>query len=133
MSRSRFSLAHYTADADRRSRFAREARLLATLNHPNIGAIYGVESIDGMVALILELVEGPTLADCLVRGPLPIAQAIAIARQLADALDAAHEKGIVHRDLKPGNVVLQGATIASGPLSSDTRAKLHDFGLGKTV
>ena len=124
---------HFTADPERRSRFAREARLLATLNHPHIGAIYGLEDIDGVTALILELVEGPTLADRLARGPLPIAEALAIARQLAEALDAAHEKGIVHRDLKPGNIVLQGATTASGPLSSDTRAKVLDFGLGKTL
>ena len=122
---------HFTADPERRSRFAREARLLATLNHPHIGAIYGLEDIDGVAALILELVEGPTLADRLARGPLAIAEALAIARQVADALDAAHEKGIVHRDLKPGNIVLQGATTASGPLSSDTRAKVLDFGLGK--
>ena len=124
---------HFTADPERRSRFAREARLLATLNHPHIGAIYGLEDIDGVAALILELVEGPTLADRLARGPLPIAEALAIARQLAEALDAAHEKGIVHRDLKPANIVLQGATTASGPLSSDPRAKVLDFGLGKTI
>ncbi len=124
---------HFTADPERRSRFAREARLLATLNHPHIGAIYGLEDIDGVAALILELVEGPTLADRLARGPLPIAEALAIARQLAEALEAAHEKGIVHRDLKPRNIVLQGATTASGPLSSDTRAKVLDFGLGKTI
>ena len=124
---------HFTADPERRSRFAREARLLATLNHPHIGAIYGLEDIDGVAALILELVEGPTLADRLARGPLPIVEALVIARQLAEALDAAHEKGIVHRDLKPGNIVLQGATTASGPLSSETRAKVLDFGLGKTM
>ena len=100
---------HFTADPERRSRFAREARLLATLNHPHIGAIYGLEEIDGVTALVLELVEGPTLADRLARGPLPIAEALAIARQIAEALDAAHEKGIVHRDLKPANIVLQGA------------------------
>ena len=124
---------HFTADPERRSRFAREARLLATLNHPHIGAIYGLEDIDGVAALILELVEGPTLADRLARGPLPIAEALAIARQIAEALDAAHEKGIVHRDLKPANIVLQGATTAAGPLSSDMRAKVLDFGLGKTM
>src|SRR3954447_16231929 len=84
---------HFTADDERRSRLAREARLLATLNHPHIGSIYGLEDIDGMTALILELVEGPTLADRLARGPLPIAGALAIARQLAEALEAAHEKG----------------------------------------
>ena len=92
---------HFTADPERRARFAREARLLATLNHPHIGAIYGLEETDGVTALVLELVEGPTLADRLERGPLPIAEALAIARQIAEALDAAHEKGIVHRDLKP--------------------------------
>ena len=124
---------HFTADPERRSRFAREARLLATLNHPHIGAIYGFEDIDGVAALILELVEGPTLAERLARGPLPIAEALAIARQIAEALDAAHEKGIVHRDLKPANIVLQRATTASGPLSSDTRAKVLDFGLGKMM
>ena len=123
---------HFT-DPEHRSRFAREARLLATLNHPHIGAIYGLEDIDGVAALILELVEGPTLADRLARGPLPIAETLAIARQVAEALDAAHGKGIVHRDLKPGNIVLQGATTASGPLSSDTRAKVLDFGLGKMM
>ena len=114
---------HFTADPERRSRFAREARLLATLNHPNVGAIYGLEEIDGVTALVLELVEGPTLADRLARGPLPIADALAIARQLAEALDAAHEKGIVHRDLKPANIVLQGAALASGVPSSDQRAR----------
>ena len=124
---------HFTADSERRSRFAREARLLATLNHPHIGAIYGLEDIDGAAALILELVEGPTLADRLARGPLPIAEALAIARQLADALDAAHENGIVHRDLKPANIVLRGATKAPGLPSSDPHAKVLDFGLAKTI
>ena len=124
---------HFTADPERRSRIAREARLLATLNHPHIGAIYGLEDIDGVAALILELVEGPTLGDRLARGPLPIAEALAIARQLADALDAAHENGIVHRDLKPANIVLQGAAKASGLPSSDLHAKVLDFGLAKTI
>jgi serine/threonine protein kinase/Tol biopolymer transport system component len=123
----------FTADPERRSRFAREARLLATLNHPHIGAIYGLEDIDGAAALILELVEGPSLADRLTHGPLPIAEALAIARQLADALDAAHEHGIVHRDLKPANIVLRGATKASGLPSSDPHAKVLDFGLAKTI
>jgi serine/threonine protein kinase/Tol biopolymer transport system component len=124
---------HLIADPERRSRFAREARLLATLNHPHIGAIYGVEDVDGLAALILELVEGPTLADRLARGALPIAEALAIARQLADALDAAHEHGIVHRDLKPANIVLQGAAAASEFRSSDPHAKVLDFGLAKTI
>jgi eukaryotic-like serine/threonine-protein kinase len=120
---------HFTADLERRARFAREARLLATLNHPHIGAIYGLEETDGVTALVLELVEGPTLADRLSRGPMPIADVLATARQIAEALDAAHAKGIVHRDLKPANVVLQSATDAS---SSDGRAKVLDFGLAKT-
>ncbi len=93
---------HFTADPERRARFAREARLLATLNHPHIGAIYGLEESDGVTALVLELVEGPTLADRLERGPLPIAEALAIAHQIAEALEAAHEKGIVHRDSEAG-------------------------------
>ena len=124
---------HFTADPERRARFAREARLLATLNHPHIGAIYGLEETDGVTALVLELVEGPTLADRLARGPLPIPEALAIARQIAEALDAAHEKGIVHRDLKPANVVLQSSANAAGVQSSDVRAKVLDFGLAKTM
>jgi eukaryotic-like serine/threonine-protein kinase len=95
---------HFTADRERRSRFAREARLLATLNHPHIGAIYGLEETDGVTALVLELVEGPTLADRLANGPLPIADALAIARQIAEALNAAHEKGIVHREVGDGQL-----------------------------
>ena len=124
---------HFTDDPERRVRFAREARLLATLNHPNIGAIYGLEEADGVTALVLELVEGPTLADRLARGPLPIAEALAIARQIAEALDAAHEKAIVHRDLKPANIVLQSSANASGVPSGDVRAKVLDFGLAKTM
>ena len=124
---------HFTADPERRSRFAREARLLATLNHPHIGAIYGLEETDGVTALILELVEGPTLADRLARGPLPIPEALSIAHQIAAALDAAHEKGIVHRDLKPANIVLQSAANAAGVPSGAPRAKVLDFGLAKTM
>jgi serine/threonine protein kinase len=84
--------AHFTADPERRARFAREARLLATVNHPHIGAIYGLEEADGVTALVLELVEA-TLADRLEHGRLPMSEALAIARQVAEALDAAHEKG----------------------------------------
>ena len=124
---------HFMSDPERRARFAREARALATLNHPHIGAIYGLEEAEGVTALVLELVEGPTLADRLARGPLPVSDALAIARQIADALDAAHEKGIVHRDLKPANIVLQGGAGASGPTSGDARAKVLDFGLAKTM
>ena len=121
---------HFTSDPERRARFAREARLLATLNHPHIGAIYGLEDIDDGVALVLELVEGPTLADRLARGPLAVADALTIGRQITEALDAAHAKGIVHRDLKPANVVLQGAG-ASGRVTSETRVKILDFGLAR--
>jgi serine/threonine protein kinase len=121
---------HFLGDPERRVRFAREARMLATLNHPHIGAIYGLEESDGVTALVLELVEGPTLADRLGRGPLPVAEAIAIARQVAGALDEAHEKGIIHRDLKPANIVLQGASDGG---FGEIRAKVLDFGLAKTL
>ena len=121
---------HFTSDAERRARFSREARLLATLNHPHIGAIYGLEDVDGGVALVLELVEGPTLADRLRRGPLTVADAVTIGRQLTEALDAAHAKGIVHRDLKPANVVLQDVG-PGGRVTSDTRVKVLDFGLAR--
>ena len=90
----------FASDPDRLARFAREAQLLASLNHPNIAAIYGFHDN----ALVLELVEGPTLADRIARGPLPLDEALPIARQIADALDAAHEHGVIHRDLKPSNI-----------------------------
>jgi serine/threonine protein kinase/Tol biopolymer transport system component len=113
----------FVSDAERRARFEREARMLASLNHPHIGAIYGLEDVDGIRALVLELVEGPTLADRLAKGPLPVSHALAAAAQIAEALEVAHEKGIVHRDLKPANVVL----------TSDGRVKVLDFGLAKAV
>src|SRR5688572_24436125 len=90
-----------TADPDRLARFEREARVLASLNHPHIGTLYGLEESGGHMALVLELVEGETLAERLAAGPIPLTLALGWARQIADALDAAHEKGIVHRDLKP--------------------------------
>src|SRR5687767_6100178 len=90
----------FTADPDRLARFEREARVLASLNHPNIGAIYGSEDADGLRALVLELVEGETLADRIARGPMSLNDTLTLAPQIADALDAAHEKGIIHRDLK---------------------------------
>ena len=90
----------FLADADRRARFEREARVLASVNHPNIGAIYGFEQAGDVGGLVLELVEGPTLAEHISQGPIAIPEALAIARQIADALDAAHDRGIVHRDLE---------------------------------
>ena len=97
-------LPSFTADADRLARFEREARLVASLNHPHIGAIYGFEDAGGVPALVLELVEGDTLDDRVRRGPLPVADALVVAQQIADALDAAHGSGIIHRDLKPDNI-----------------------------
>src|SRR2546425_13293006 len=90
----------FAADPDRLARFTREAQVLASLNHPNIAAIYGVEER----ALILELVPRPTLAERIAQGPVPLDEAVAIARQIAEALEYAHEKGIIHRDLKPANI-----------------------------
>ncbi len=117
----------FTQDPERLARFEREARALASINHANIAAIYGVEDLPGdgsrVAALVLELVEGETLAERIARGPLSIADALRIAGQLVDALDAAHEKGIVHRDLKPANI----------KLSPDLLVKVLDFGLAKTV
>ena len=114
---------HFTSHPGRLARFEREARLLASLNHPHIGAIYGLEEADGLQALVLELVEGDTLADKIARGKIPIGEAVNIARQLADALDAAHAKGIVHRDLKPANI----------KITPQDRVKVLDFGLAKAA
>ena len=111
------------ADADGLMRFEREARVLASLSHPNIAAIYGVEDGAGFPALILELVDGETLADRIARGHVPVAEALEYAKQIADALDVAHEAGIVHRDLKPGNI----------KLTDDGRVKVLDFGLAKAI
>src|SRR5690348_6953245 len=109
----------FAGDPDRLGRFTREAQLLASLNHPNIAAIYGVEDR----ALVLELVDGPTLGDRIAQGPIPIEDALAIARQIAQALEYAHERGIVHRDLKPANV----------KVTADGRVKVLDFGLAKAL
>src|SRR5262245_19901882 len=95
------------SDTDRVQRFQREAEVLASLNHPNIGAIYGLERAGETTALVMELIEGPTLADRLERGAIPIDEALPIARQIAEGLDAAHEQGIIHRDLKPANIKLR--------------------------
>jgi hypothetical protein len=110
-------------DPDRVARFRREAQLVAALNHPNIAAIHGVEESGGMPALVLELVEGPTLADRIAQGPIPVDDALAIASQIADALEAAHERGIIHRDLKPANIKLR----------DDGTVKVLDFGLAKAL
>src|SRR5262245_53892620 len=109
------------ADSDRLARFQREAELLAALNHPHIAAIYGLERSGGTTALVMELVEGPTLADRIKFGPMPPDEALAIARQIAEALEAAHEQGIVHRDLKPANVKVR----------PDGTVKVLAFGLAK--
>jgi TolB-like protein/Tfp pilus assembly protein PilF len=113
----------FAQDPDRLARFEEEARALAALNHPHVGAIYGLEESAGVAALVLELVEGPTLAERLAAGPLPYDEVARIARQLAEGLDAAHKRGIVHRDLKPGNI----------KITPDGNVKILDFGLAKTV
>jgi serine/threonine-protein kinase len=112
-----------STDVDRLARFQREAEVLARLNHPNIASIYGLENSDGIAALVMELVEGPTLADRIAQGPLTVDEAVISARQIADALDAAHEQGIVHRDLKPANI----------KVTADGAVKVLDFGLAKVV
>ena len=111
----------FTNDPERLARFEREARLLAALNHPHIGAIYGLEEADGVRGLVLELVPGETLAARLHRGPILLTETLTIARQITDALDTAHEKGIVHRDLKPANI----------KITPDGTVKVLDFGLAK--
>src|SRR5262252_8794125 len=113
----------FMADAEYLARFEREARTLASLNHPHVATIHGIEDIDGARAIVLELVEGDTLADRLVRGRLPVDEALRMAAETADALAASHAKGIVHRDLKPANVKLT----ASGAV------KVLDFGLAKVA
>src|SRR5262245_6932900 len=110
-------------DAERLARFEREAKLLAALNHPNIAQIYGFERTDTIRALVMELVEGPTLADRVAQAPIPVAEVLPIARQIADALETAHEQGIVHRDLKPANIKLR----------ADGTVKVLDFGLAKAM
>ena len=111
----------FATDADRLARFEREARVLASLDHPHIGTILGVEESDGVRALVLGLVDGDTLAERIARGPIPLGEALEYARQIADALEAAHEKGIIHRDLKPGNIKITVAGVV----------KVLDFGLAK--
>src|SRR4029450_12850367 len=110
-------------DPERRARFAREARSLAALNHPNIAQVHGFEDGEPTSALIMELVEGEDLSDRIRRGAIPYDEAIAIARQIGEALQAAHDRGIVHRDLKPGNIKVR----------EDGAVKVLDFGLAKAL
>ena len=112
----------FAIDPDRLMRFAREAKTLAALNHPHIAQIHGVEDAGATRALVMELVEGEDLAQRLVRGPLPLEEALPIARQIADALEVAHEAGIIHRDLKPANIKVR----------PDGTVKVLDFGLAKS-
>ena len=113
----------FASDPERLARFQREAEVLASLNHPNIAAIHGLEEADGVRALVLELVEGPTLADRIAQGPIPLDEALSIAKQIAEALEAAHEAGVIHRDLKPANVKVK----------ADGIVKVLDFGLAKAL
>ena len=115
--------AAFARDAERRARFEREARLLASLNHANIAAIYGLEDGADAPYLVLEFVDGETLAQRLARGPLPLSEALAVCGQIASAIEAAHERGVVHRDLKPGNVML----------AASRAVKVLDFGLAKAA
>src|SRR5262245_12932547 len=113
----------FSRDADRVSRFQREAEVLASLNHPNIAAIYDLQEANGAQFLVLELVEGETLADRTARGPIPVEEALSIAKSICEALEAAHERGIIHRDLKPANV----------KVTPDGKVKVLDFGLAKAI
>jgi hypothetical protein len=119
----KFLPVQFTSDHDRMDRFQREAHVLASLNHSNIATIYGIEESQAMRALVLELVEGPTLGGRITRGPIPIEEALPIAREIAEALEYAHERGIVHRDLKPANI----------KLSREGQVKVLDFGLAKAL
>src|SRR5204862_6570147 len=113
----------FAADPERLARFEREARTLASLNHPHIAAIYGFEKSGGLHALVMELVDGDDLSALIARGPMPLEDAVPIARQIADALEAAHELGIVRRDLKPANIKVR----------RDGTVKVLDFGLAKAI
>src|SRR5215467_11578052 len=114
---------HFADDPERLARFQREAQVLASLNHPNIAQIYGLEESDNTRCIVMELVEGETLQERLKRGPIPIDEALPIVKQLAEALEAAHRRGIIHRDLKPANITL----------SRDGKVKVLDFGLAKAL
>src|SRR4051812_46314709 len=113
----------FAHDAERLARFTREAKTLASLNHPNIAAIYGLEESGGMTALVMELVEGDDLSQRIAKGAIPLDEALPIAKQIAEALEAAHEQGIIHRDLKPANIKVR----------NDGTVKVLDFGLAKAM
>jgi serine/threonine-protein kinase len=113
----------FSSDPERVGRFQREAEVLASLNHSNIAGIYDLAEANGSRYLVLELVEGETLADRIARGPIPIDEALAIAKQICEALEAAHERGIIHRDLKPANI----------KVTVDGKIKVLDFGLAKAM
>ncbi len=113
----------FAHDAERLARFTREAQTLASLNHPNIAGIYGLEESGGMSALVMELVEGEDLSQRIARGAVPLDEALLIAKQIAEALEAAHEQGIIHRDLKPANIKVR----------PDGAVKVLDFGLGQSA
>ncbi len=116
-------LDEFAADEERIGRFGREAKMLASLNHPRIASLFGMEHVDGQHFLVMELIEGETLADRVRRGPMQVEEALPIAVQIAEALEAAHEKGVVHRDLKPANV----------KITPDGQVKVLDFGLAKVM
>src|ERR1700693_792290 len=113
----------FSPDMERMARFEREAKVLASLNHPNIAAIYGLEESGPIFALVMELVEGPTLAERILSGPVPMDEALPIARQVADAVEYAHDKNVIHRDLKPANI----------KVTSEGTVKVLDFGLAKAL
>ncbi len=113
----------FTQDPQRLARFEREAKLLASLNHPNIAAIHSFEHSDDIHFLVLELVPGDTLAEKVAKGPLPVEEALEVCRQIAEGVEAAHEKGVIHRDLKPANV----------KITPEGQVKLLDFGLAKAL
>jgi len=113
----------FASDSQRMARFQREAEVLASLDHPNIGQIYGIEEAGQTKALVLQLIEGPTLAERIAQGPIPVEEALKIALQMAEGLEAAHEKGVIHRDLKPANI----------KITPEGQVKILDFGLAKAL
>jgi serine/threonine-protein kinase len=126
-------LPQFSEDPDRLARFRREAQVLAAMNHPRIAAIYGLAEQDSVRALVLEYVDGITLAERLAAGAMTVTESVAIARQLAEAIEAAHEAGIIHRDLKPANIILLRGPDARGETADSAAVKVLDFGLGKAI